>query len=212
MIIGDVFPKMYPEISGSMKTPGLQLCLILIGTVLILSAGCINQPQAGNQAPATAANAPVTEFPSAAQTMVVPSPVSPPSSVPSSSVPSTGGTSPAPAQVSATVPVDSLPTDITLPPTRFATDIRIDKDRAYSTITVTFVGGAGQVFVRDILVRVTRSDGLKEEAHIPFENQVPVGASVDLPGTKGSDRVEVYVTINGVIYKVRDENAVYEVY
>jgi len=207
MIIGDVSPKMYPEISGSMKTPGLQLCLILIGTVLILSAGCINQPQAGNQATAPTATAPLTESPSAAQTLVAPS-----SGTPPSSVQSTGGNSPDPAQVSTTVPVESLPTDITLPPARFATDIRIDKDRVYSKITVTFVGGPGQVFVRDILVRVTRSDGLKEEAHIPFENQVPVGGSVDLAGTKGSDRVEVYVTINGVIYKIRDENAVYEVY
>ena len=207
MIIGDVFPKMYPEISGSMKSPRLQLCLILIGTVLVLSAGCVNQPQAGNQASAPAATNPANETPSAAQTSIAPASGSPPSSMPS-----TGETTSAPAQVSATVAADSLPTDITLPPARFATDIRIDKDRVYSGITVTFVGGAGQVFVRDILVRVTRSDGLKEEAHIPFENQVPVGASVALPGTKGSDRVEVYVTINGVIYKVRDENAVYEVY
>ncbi len=77
-------------------------------------------------------------------------------------------------------------------------------------ITVTFAGGPGQIFVDSILVRVTRSDGLKEEKEIPFKDQIPLGASVDLAGTKGSDRVEVYATINGVTYKVRDQNEVYE--
>ena len=173
----------------------MHLVLVLTCTVLalVLVTGCVNQPQAGN--PTVTASA--TDNPATTQPLVTPSP---------------GETTPASTEVSTTVPVDSLPTDITLPPPRFATDIRIDKDRVYSTITVTFVGGPGQVFVRDILVRVTRADGLKEIAHIPFKDQVPVGASVDLPGTKGSDRVEVYVTINGITYKIRDENAVYEQY
>ncbi|HTY14947.1 MAG TPA: hypothetical protein VMC42_04500 [Methanoregulaceae archaeon] len=177
-----------------MKTR-LHLFLVLICTLLalVLATGCVNQPQAGNPA-------------------VTPVPTDDHGITPSSTIPVPGEALPAPAQVYATVPAESLPTDISLPPPRFATDIRIDKDRVYSTITVTFVGGPGQVFVRDILVRVTRSDGLKEEKHIPFKDQVPVGASVDLAGTKGSDRVEVYVTINGVTYKIRDENAVYEQY
>ncbi len=168
----------------------LLTCAVL---ALVLAAGCVNQPQAQNPTVTPL----VTDNPAPPQTS--------PTRAPSETVPVT-------TQVSAAVTNDSLPTDVSLPPQRFATDIRIDKDRVYSTITVTFVGGAGQVFVKDILVRVTRSDGLKEIAHIPFKDQIPVGASVDLPGTKGSDRVEVYVTINGVTYKIRDENAVYEQY
>ena len=77
---------------------------------------------------------------------------------------------------------------------------------------MTFIGGHGQVLVKDILVRVTKSDGTVEENNIPVGNQVARGAFVDIKGTQGSDRVEVFATLGGITYKVKDENMVYARY
>jgi hypothetical protein len=177
---------------GEGMKPGICMIPVLVCIVLLFTTGCVNQPQDG-RLPATLV-------------------ATGSGSAPGSAIPTPVETTPAPTQVIIAVPTDSLPRDLTQPPPQYAADIRIDKDRVYSTITVTFVGGSGQIFVKKVLVRVTRSDGLKEEEEIPFKGQIPGGASVDLAGTKGSDRVEVYVTINGVIYKIRDESAVYEQY
>lgn len=108
--------------------------------------------------------------------------------------------------------IDPLPQDVTALPPAYAVDIGIEKDRVYNTITVTFTGGRGQVLVKDILVRVTKSDGTVEEKKIPVGNQVATGASVDIKGTQGSDRVEVFATLGGITYKVKDENMVYARY
>lgn len=166
------------------------LILVLTCMVIFITTGCLNQQQ--------------VEKPAVTQVTASP-PVSP-----SQGAATPQETGAAQTQVFTTVPTESLPAEVTTPPAPYAVDIRIDKDRVYSTITVTFAGGPGQIFVDSILVRVTRSDGLKEEKEIPFKDQIPLGASVDLAGTKGSDRVEVYATINGVTYKVRDQNEVYE--
>ena len=94
-----------------------------------------------------------------------------------------------------------------------AVDIGIDKDRVYNTITVTFVGGPGQALVSNILVRVTTSEGLVQQKNFPTNAAgIGTGASVDLTGTKGSDRVEVFVTQGGVMYKLRDENVTHFYY
>jgi hypothetical protein len=192
MIIGPPFHECTRYVMGEGMKTTICIVPVLVCIGLLLTAGCVNQPQDG-KLPAS----PVATVSGAAPGPAVPTPIE---------------TAPAPTQVITAVPTDSLPTDLTQPPPQYAVDIRIDKDRVYSTITVTFVGGSGQIFVKKVLVRVTRSDGLKQEKEIPFKGQIPGGASVDLAGTKGSDRVEVYVTINGVIYKIRDENAVYEQY
>lgn len=107
---------------------------------------------------------------------------------------------------------DTLPRELTLLPADYAIDIGIDKDRVYSTITVTFTGGRGQVLVKDILVRVTTSDGVVEQKSFPITNQVAIGSSVDMKGSKGSDRVEVFATLGGITYKVKDENMTYAYY
>lgn len=107
---------------------------------------------------------------------------------------------------------DPFPQKVTNLPPSIAVDIGIIKDRVYNTITVTFIGGPGQVLVKNILVRVTTPDGVVEQKNIPVGNQVSTGASVDMKGTRGSDRVEVFVTIGGVMYKLRDENLSYAYY
>jgi hypothetical protein len=107
---------------------------------------------------------------------------------------------------------DSLPRNVTAPPSANAVNIGITKDRVYNTITVTFEGGPGQVLVKNILLRVTTSDGIVEQKNIPIVNQVSNGASVDFKGTQGSDRVEVFVNLGGVMYKLKDENMTYAYY
>jgi hypothetical protein len=99
-----------------------------------------------------------------------------------------------------TVPTPG-PTD-TLPEGQSVTIQVNEKDPIYSTISVTFAGGAGQVAVRDISVRVTRSDGQVLTDHLPAEK----GAEILFQGTQADDRIEVFVTLNtGETYKPIDQ-------
>ena len=78
---------------------------------------------------------------------------------------------------------------------------------------MTFTGGPGQVLVKNVLVRVTASDGTVEQKNIPVKNnQVATGASVEMTGSHGPDRVEVFVTMGGVVYKIKDEIMSYTYY
>jgi hypothetical protein len=88
-----------------------------------------------------------------------------------------------------------------MPPGQSVTIQVNEKDPIDATITVIFSGGEGQIATKDILVRVTRSDGEVIIKHLAAEK----GDSVEIPGTKDTDRIEVYVTLNtGVTYKVID--------
>lgn len=89
----------------------------------------------------------------------------------------------------------------TLPPGKDVTIQVNEKDTSYATITVIFSGGEGQVAVTDILVRVTRPDGEIIMEHLP-----PVkGSEVIIQGSRDTDRIEVFVTLNtGNRYKVID--------
>ena len=124
-----------------------------------------------------------------------------------------------PATIATTIPSttqqtvdDSLPQQVTILPPTNEVDIGIEKDRVYNTITVTFIGGRGQVLVKNVLVRITTSDGETELKNIPIGDQVSTGASVDMKGTRGPDRVEVFVNLGGVMYKLKDENMTYAYY
>lgn len=91
---------------------------------------------------------------------------------------------------------------VTLPEGQSVTIQVNEKDPIYSTISVVFAGGAGQVAVRDISVRVTRSDGEVITDRLPAEK----GSEIFFQGTQGDDRIEVFVTLNtGVTYKTIDQ-------
>jgi hypothetical protein len=94
----------------------------------------------------------------------------------------------------------------TLPPGRDVTIQINEKDTSYATITVIFSGGEGQIAVRDILVRVTHPDGTVLTGHLP-----PLkGEELVLQGTRETDRIEVWVTLNtGIQYKVIDKLLLY---
>lgn len=99
----------------------------------------------------------------------------------------------------------SVPTPgptMTLPPGQTVAIQVNEKDTSYATISVLFSGGEGQVVTKDILVRVTRPDGEVLIGHLR-----PVkGDELILQGTKETDRIEVFVTLNtGVTYKVIDK-------
>jgi hypothetical protein len=90
----------------------------------------------------------------------------------------------------------------TLPPGKDVTIQINEKDTSYATITVIFSGGEGQIAVRDILVMVTHPDGTVLTGHLP-----PVkGEELVFQGTRDTDRIEVWVTLNtGIRYKVIDQ-------
>ncbi|MDD1707792.1 MAG: hypothetical protein LUQ33_01305 [Methanoregulaceae archaeon] len=111
-----------------------------------------------------------------------------------------GNTPSEPPSGSSSVPTPE-PT-FTLPPGQSVTIQVNEKDPIYDTISVIFSGGEGQMATKDIRVRVTRADGEVIIEHLPAEK----GAELIVKGTKDTDRIEVYVTLNtGITYKVIDQ-------
>jgi len=171
------------------------IIIIAACIALVFCSGCLNQQPA---------QAPVTQV---ATTQATPATLVTP--------PQPGQPSPAVTAIPATAQqtvTDTLPQEVAILPPDYTVDIGIDKDRVYNTITVTFNGGRGQVLVKNILVRVTTSDGRTEQKYLPVGNQVAIGSSVDMKGSHGPDRVEVFVTLGGITYKVKDENMTFVYY
>ncbi len=105
-----------------------------------------------------------------------------------------------PGQENTGVSLQPEPTQ-TLPP-ESTVEIQINEnDTSYATIQVLFAGGKGQIAVTSILVKVTRPDGQVITKSLPPEK----GAGVKIQGSKDTDRIEVYVTLNtGKTYKIID--------
>jgi hypothetical protein len=95
---------------------------------------------------------------------------------------------------------------VTLPVTT-AVDVQVmQKDSVYQTVDVVFGGGNGQVQVSSVDVVFIRSDGTSETKQLKPEK----GATVTLQGTKGTDRIEVSVTMkDGKTYKIIDQQVPY---
>jgi hypothetical protein len=88
------------------------------------------------------------------------------------------------------------------PPSNRDVDIGVNRDSVATTITISFRGGKGQYMVEDIDVRVTLSTG--EVINEKLESKV--NDEVVVQGTKGSDRIEVFVSYyDGTCYKVLDD-------
>jgi len=95
-----------------------------------------------------------------------------------------------------------------VPPPNLDVKFQAERDPISNIVTVTFTGGAGQNGVREVLVRLTRSDGqvITKTFTIP-----QIGISETLQGTKMTDRVEVSVSYyNGERYTVLDETFEYK--
>jgi hypothetical protein len=80
------------------------------------------------------------------------------------------------------------------------------KDSA-GRLIVRFEGGPGKSMVKEINVRLTKVDGTVDTAQMDTRMEFP---EVSFMGSKGTDRVEVFVRfLSGKTYKVIDEPVIY---
>jgi hypothetical protein len=94
----------------------------------------------------------------------------------------------------------------TLPAEQYV-DIQIEKQRPDATIHLLYNGGKGAIYVQNIMMRVTRSDGQVVEKYLNDGNRKPrQGDELVIDGTRGSDHVVVFLTSAGKTYKIYDEN------
>jgi PBP1b-binding outer membrane lipoprotein LpoB len=120
---------------------------------------------------------------------------SPAATTPGSGTPAGTGTTPASSMVSLT----TVPTDIVPGTNQVMVDVGV-KDYL-GNIEVIYQGGMGQIHVKKISTTITRADGKTQTALL--ENKK--GSTVELEGTKQTDRVEVWVSMdNGETYKIND--------
>ena len=122
-------------------------------------------------------------------------PASPATPTPASGTPAGSGTSPASSGTTLT----TVPTDIVPGTNQVTVDVGV-KDYL-GNIEVIYQGGMGQIHVKKITAKITRADGQTQIK--PLENKK--GSTVELEGTKQTDRVEVWVDMdNGQTYKIND--------
>jgi hypothetical protein len=115
-----------------------------------------------------------------------------------------GATTPTVAQTSPAAPVTTVEPVVTLPPAQFV-DLQVTKDRPTSKIHLLYNGGPGEFALQAIRMRVTQSDGTVTDQYMDNGNQPRGGDELVLPGSRGSDHVEVWVTSAGKIYKIIDQ-------
>ena len=93
------------------------------------------------------------------------------------------------------------PTDKVPPP--LEVNFQAERDPISGIVTVTFTGGAGQNGVREVVSRLTRSDGQVVTKAFTLPR---IGTSETLQGTKMTDRVEVIAYYyNGNQFTVLDQ-------
>jgi hypothetical protein len=93
----------------------------------------------------------------------------------------------------------------TLPPEQYI-NLKIEKERPDSTIHLVYNGGKGEIFVQNIMMRVTRSDGQVIEKYMNDGQRKPRrGDELVIEGTRGRDEAAVFVTTAGTTYKVIDQ-------
>jgi hypothetical protein len=92
-------------------------------------------------------------------------------------------------------------------------DIKVEKERPDSSIHLLYNGGEGEMFVQNIMMRVTRSDGQVEEQYLNDGQGKPRrGDELVMAGTRGSDQVAVFLTTAGKTYKIYDKSLVLPYY
>ena len=101
--------------------------------------------------------------------------------------------------VSTPLPVETLPAE------QFV-DLVLSKQRPDSSIHLLYNGGKGEVFVQNIMMKVTLSNGQVIQQYMNDGNRKPRrGDELVIEGTRGSDLVQVYLTSAGKTYKVKEE-------
>jgi hypothetical protein len=126
-------------------------------------------------------------------------------------------TVPAPSPItsvsSSTATVVSTPVAVeTLPAGQFV-DIQVEKQRPDASIHLIYNGGEGEMFVQNIMMRVTRSNGQVEEQYLNNGTRKPRrGDELVMAGTRGSDQVVVFLTSSGKTYRIIDKPLVLPYY
>jgi len=111
-----------------------------------------------------------------------------------------------PATSTATVTGVSTPLAVETLPAEQAVDIVVYKQRPDATIHLVYNGGMGEIFVQNVMMRVTGSDGQVNERYLNDGTRKPRrGDELVMDGTRGTDRVAVFLTSAGKTYKIYDE-------
>ena len=111
--------------------------------------------------------------------------------------------------------VVATPVQVETLPTEQYIDLKLSKERPDFTLHLLFNGGKGELFVQNILMKVTLADGRVVEQYMTDGERKPRrGDEIIIQGTRGSgiDRVEVFVTSAGRTYKVMDQPLMSYVY
>ena len=96
----------------------------------------------------------------------------------------------------------------TLPAEQYV-DLVLSKQRPDSSIHLLYNGGKGEIFVQNIMMKVTLSDGTVSEQYMNDGNRKPRrGDELIMEGSRGTDQVQVFVTTAGRTYKVIEESLV----
>jgi len=107
--------------------------------------------------------------------------------------------------------VTVIPTPLpveTLPPEQ-AVDLVLSKQRPDSSIHLLYNGGKGEVYVQNIMMKVTLSNGQVIQQYMNDGNRKPRrGDELVIEGTRSADFVQVYLTSAGRTYKVKEESLV----
>lgn len=104
----------------------------------------------------------------------------------------------------------STPQSVETLPYEQNVNIEVTKQRPDASIHMIFLGGKGEDYVQNIMVRVTRSDGTVEEKYVndgirkprPYDELV-------IDGSRGVDQVAVFLTSLGKTYKIYDKPVTY---
>jgi hypothetical protein len=114
---------------------------------------------------------------------------------------------PLPTTSTSVATVVSTPLAVETLPTEQYVDIQVEKQRPDATIHLVYNGGKGAIFVQNIMMRVTRSDGQVVEKYLNDGNRKPrQGDELVIDGTRGSDHIVVFLTSAGKTYKIYDES------
>jgi len=107
---------------------------------------------------------------------------------------------------SSTATVVSTPVAVETLPAGQAVDVQVEKQRPDASIHLLFNGGEGEMFVQNIMMRVTRSDGEVKEQYLNDGTRKPRrGDELVIAGTRGSDQVVVFLTSAGKTYRIYDK-------
>ena len=112
----------------------------------------------------------------------------------------------APTTSTAVATVVATPDAVQTMPSEQFVDLSLYKQRPDSSIHLTYNGGKGAIYVQNVFMKVTLSNGEVIEKYMNDGSRKPrLGDEIVVDGTRGTDHVQVFVTSAGTTYKVIDE-------